>query len=239
MFRKLAFGQYSYKNSIIHRLDPRIKIISVIILSAAAFLIDSYNKITVFSALIILFILISKLKFQELLRNIRPFFFIFIFILAMYAIFSRDELSVGILSIWKFILFISIGSMLTFTTTITGLITAIERLLKPLKITGINIRNFSLLIAMTIRFIPALFLYAGRIKDAQSARLGSMRKPKQVKIFIIRLLERIFNSASTVSDALISRNYNGKRASYFNPIKMVLKDYLSLSILIIVVILII
>ena len=235
MFRKLSFGQYSYKNSITHGLDPRIKIISVIILSTAAFLINSYSKIMIFSVLIILLIALSKLKFQELLRSIRPFFFIFIFILLMYIIFSRNELSIGILSIWKFILFISIASMLTFTTTITGLITAIERLLKPLKMIRVNIRNFSLLIALTIRFIPALFLYAGRIKDAQSARLGNMKKPKHIRIFIIRLLDRIFSSASTVSDALISRNYNGKRASYFNPIKLRFKDYLSLSILIIVV----
>ena len=235
MFRKLAFGQYAYKNSVMHKLDPRIKVISVIILSAAAFLIDSYSKIMIFSVFIILLIMLSKLRFSALLRSIRPFFFIFSFLLLMYVIFSRNELNSGILTIWRFILFIAIASILTFTTTITNLITAIEKLLKPLEIVRINTRNFSLLIALTIRFIPALFLYADRIKDAQSARLGSMKKPGQIKVFIVKLLDRIFSSASAVSDALVSRNYNGIRSSYFNPIKLGFKDYLSLSILIIVV----
>ena len=235
MFRKLSFGQYSYKNSITHGLDPRIKIISVIILSAAAFLIDSYSKIMIFSVFIILLIMLSKLKFSALLGSIRPFFFIFFFILLMYIIFSRNDLNSGILTIWRFILFIAIASILTFTTTITDLITAIEKLLKPLETIRINTRNFSLLIALTIRFIPALFLYAGRIKDAQSARLGSMKKPGQIKVFIAKLLDRIFSSASAVSDALVSRNYNRIRVSYFNPVKLEFKDYLSLSILIVVV----
>lgn len=239
MFRKLAFGQYAYKNSVVHKLDPRIKIISVIVLSTAAFFIDSYSRIMIFSILILSLIMLSRLKLSILLRNLRPFFFIFSFLLLMYVIFSRNELDKGILTIGKFILFIAIASMLTFTTTITNLIAAIEKLLKPLEIVRINTRNFSLLIALTIRFIPALFLYADRTRDAQNARLGSMKKPEQIKMFIIRLLDRIFSSASTVSDALISRNYNGRRISYFKPIKLGFKDYLSLLMLTIIVLLIV
>ena len=48
MFRKQTFGQYAYKNSVMHKLDPRIKIVSVVVLSSAAFLIDSYSKIMIF-----------------------------------------------------------------------------------------------------------------------------------------------------------------------------------------------
>ncbi|MBI2208715.1 energy-coupling factor transporter transmembrane protein EcfT [Candidatus Woesearchaeota archaeon] len=239
MFRKLTFGQYVFRNSIMHKLDPRIKIISVAVLSSAAFIIDSYSRMAVFSLFLLLLIVLSRLKFSFLLRNLRPFFFIFFFILLMYIIFSRNDLNRGILTIWRFILFIAIASILTFTTTITNLITAIERLLKPLETIRINTRNFSLLIALTIRFIPALFLYADRIRDAQSARLGNIKKLRNVKVFVIKLLDRIFSSASAVSDALVSRNYNGARVSYFNPIRLRVKDYLSLVILIIVVLLII
>ena len=152
MFRKLAFGQYTHKNSIMHSLDPRIKIISVIILSFAAFLIDSYPRMIIFSIFILLLTILSELKLSVLLRSLKPFFFIFLFILLMYILFSRNELANGILAIWKFVLLISIASVLTFTTTITNLITAIEKLLKPLEMIRINTRNFSLMIALTIRF---------------------------------------------------------------------------------------
>ena len=239
MFRKLAFGQYAFKNSIMHGLDPRIKIISVIVLSSAAFAVDSYSRMAVLSLFLLLLIILSRLKLLFLLRTLRPFFFIFFFILLMYALFSINELDKGILAVWRFILLISIASILTFTTTITGMVTAIERLLNPLKIIRINTRNFSLLVALTIRFIPALFLYADRVKDAQNARLGSIKKPRNIKVFVIKLLDRVFSSASAVSDALASRNYNGVRVSYFNPIMLGVKDCLSLVILIIVVLLII
>jgi len=235
MFRKLAFGQYSYKDSLMHKLDPRVKIVSVITLSMTAFLIDSYIRIIIFSLFILLLTFMSKLKFTVILRNLRPFFFIFMFILLMYIFFSRDELYVGILTIWKFILFIVIASVLTFTTTISNMVIAIEKLLSILKAIKISPRNFALLISLTIRFIPALFLYADRTKDALEARLGSLRNVKQIKIFMIKLLDRTFQSAAAVSDALTARNYTRERKYYFNRIKLKKKDYLSSILLIIFV----
>ena len=74
MFRKMTFGQYTYKNSIIHKLDPRIKIIAVVALSSAAFLMNSYYKFTIFSSFILLVIILSKINFSALIRNLRPFF---------------------------------------------------------------------------------------------------------------------------------------------------------------------
>jgi energy-coupling factor transport system permease protein len=154
----------------------------------------------------------------------------------MYVFFSRNELDQGILTIWRFILFISIASILTFTTTMTHMVTAIEKLIKPLKLFKINPRTIALLIALTIRFIPALFLYADRIKDARLARLGNLKSIEHIKLFFLPLLERVFKSASNLSDAMISRNYTEKRMSYFNIIKLKYYDYLSSILLIIFVV---
>ena len=128
MFKKLTFGQYTHKNSIIHKLDPRIKIITVVLLSTTAFLMNSYYKFAIFSLFIFLLVILSKINFSSLLRNLRPFFFMFLFILLMYIFFSRNELDRRIRTIWKFILFIIIASILTFTTTITNMVIAIEKL---------------------------------------------------------------------------------------------------------------
>ena len=238
MLKQLTFGQYSDKNSILHRLDPRIKILAVVSLSASAFLLETYFKFIIFSLFILMLIYLSKINFRSLIRNLRPFFFIFLFILLMYIFFSRNELEKGIQTIWRFILFIIIASILTFTTTITNMVTAIEKLLSPLKIMKINPRTFALLIALTIRFIPSLFLYAERIKDARLARLGDLRKPKHIKLFFLPLIDRVFKSASNLRDAMISRNYSEKRATYFNIIKLRYYDYLYFIILILFVFLI-
>src|SRR3989338_3211626 len=169
MLRKLTFGQYAHKDSIIHKLDPRIKIFAVIALSTTAFLLETYYKLAVFSLFVLVLIILSKINFSSLIRNLRPFLFIFVFILLLYIFFSRNQLDQGIRTIWRFILFIIIASILTFTTTITSMITAIEKLSAPLKLIKINPRTIALLIALTIRFIPALFLYADRINDARLA----------------------------------------------------------------------
>ncbi len=238
MLKKLTFGQYAYKDSIIHKLDPRIKILSVVALSATAFLLETYYKFAIFSLFILLLIILSKINFSSLIRNLRPFFFIFVFILLMYILVSRNQLDQGIRTIWKFVLFIIIASILTFTTTITNMVTAIEKLLAPLKLIKINPKTFALLIALTIRFVPALFLYADRIKDARLARLGSLKSPKHIKLLFLPLLDRIFKSASTLSDAMVARNYTEKRTAYFNIIKLKLYDYASFILLIIFIILI-
>lgn len=231
MLKKLTFGQYAHKDSIIHKLDPRIKILSVVALSATAFLLGTYYKFAIFSLLVILLIILSKINFSSLIRNLRPFFFIFVFIMLMYIFFSRNQLDQGIRTVWKFILFIIIASILTFTTTITNMVTAIEKLSAPLKLMKINPRTTALLIALTIRFVPALFLYADRIKDARLARLGSLRNPKHIKLLFLPLLDRIFKSASTLSDAMVSRSYTEKRDAYFNIIRLKYYDYVSFGLL--------
>jgi energy-coupling factor transport system permease protein len=231
MLKKLTFGQYNHKNSIIHRLDPRTKIILVITLSAAAFQIKSYSGIILFTALIVSIVMLAKMRPSSILRNLRPFFFIFSFILLMYAFFSRNHMHEGILTIWKFTLFIVIASILTYTTTITNTVTAIERLLKPLQLVKINTRNFALLISLTIRFIPVLFLYAERVNDAQVSRLGNRKNIKKIKLFFTKLLDRMFNSASSTSDALESRNYVPERSYYFNVIRLRHYDYVFLILL--------
>ena len=232
MLKRLSFGQYRYKDSLIHKLDPRIKIIAVVILSASAFLIKSYYKMALLSILVLLLVFIAGINFSSLARNIRPLSSIIIFILIMYLLFSRDQIGNGILSIWRFLLFVAIALILTFTTTITSMVTGIEKMLGPLKHFKANPRTFALLISLTIRFIPSLFLYAERVRDARLARLGNMKKAKHIKLLFIPLLGRIFKSASTISDAMAARSYSAERKSYFNNIRLRAFDYFSILVLV-------
>src|SRR3989338_2164720 len=233
MLKNLTFGQYSYKDTIIHRLDPRIKVISVIALSIFVFLIDSYHKMLILSIFMLLLVLIARINFNALIRNLKPFSAIIIFIFLMYIFFARSQIGNGILSIWRFLLFMVIALILTFTTTITSMVTAIEKLLYPLKYAKINTRTIALLISLTIRFVPSLFLYAERIKDARLARLGSLRSPKHIRLLFFTLLDKIFKSASALSDAMAARGYSEKRIAYFNDIALKPRDYFSLGFLLI------
>jgi len=232
MIRRLSFGQYAQKNSLIHSIDPRLKILYVLMLSILIFFVDETDKILIFSLFVIVTIFLAGLSIKNLIKNLRPFFFIFIFILLMYLLFSRNQLEQGLVAIWRFLMLIILSLILTFTTTIASMIIAIEKLLKPLSIVGIKPRNAALMVSITIRFVPVMFINLERLKEAMLARLANFRKLSRIKLLVLALLERMFKSASNVSDAMQSRLYNediaDKKMLEFNK-----HDYLSMIFILI------
>jgi biotin transport system permease protein len=231
MLKMLMFGQYKCRQTLIHSLDPRTKIISVIALSTGIFLIQDFYKMFLLSIFMLFVSFTAEIKVWDIQQSLKPFITIFLFILGMYLFFSPMEINYGLLTIWRFILLILSASILTITTTITGMVTAIEKFLYPVRYLGLSPKTAALLVTLTIRFIPHLFMYAQRLKDARTARLGSLKHPKQIKLFFIPLIDRIFKSASTVSDALVSRNYSGNRTTFFKPLSFKINDLYSTGIL--------
>lgn len=210
MIRKLSFGQYKFKDSVIHNLDARIKLICVLILSILLFSIKSEFDILVFSLFVLLLILLSKMGLSELLKNLRPFYLIFIFLLVIYLLFSRSMIYFGIVYLWLFLMLIIISLILTYTTTISQLIAAIEKMSKPLTIFNIKPRNIAVMISVAIRFVPVMFIRLEQTREAMLARLADFRKIRHIKLLVMILLEKMLKSASTLSDAMHSRLYNEK-----------------------------
>lgn len=213
--RNNLFGQYGYKDTIIHRLEPRIKILLVVFISIFLFLLKSYSSFILISIFIILLIILSKIKLFNILRNLRPFLFFFVFIFLMYFLFSKNELAKGIITIWRFTLLIIIASILTFSTTISQLVYAIEKLFMPLKLIKISPRNIAVMVSATIRFIPLLFLEANKIRDAQKSRGANLKKFKHISGFVVALLRKTFDKASNLADAMESRCYRDYGYSHF------------------------
>ena len=227
MIKKFLFGQYIYKNSVIHRLDTRIKILHVLFLSIFIFYIDNITEILIFSFFIILIVLLSKLEIKTLNNNLRPFYIIFVFIIMMYVIFSRSQLEQGFVVAWRFLMLMITSIILTFSTTISSMISAIEKLLKPLKIIKLKPRNTAVMISIAIRFVPVMFLNFNKLKESMLARLANFNKLNHIKILILTLLEKMLKSASTLSDAMQSRLYNENAESY-NILRIKKIDYASI-----------
>ncbi len=227
MIRRLTFGQYRSRNSALHCLDARIKIIYVVVLGVLSFMIKSKFEIIVFSIFMLCTVLLSKMSLNELAKNLRPFYLIFIFLLLMYLIFSRSQIILGLAYIWRFLMLIIISMLLTYTTTIQELIAAIERLSKPLKMFKIKPRNIAIMISVAVRFIPLMFIRFEKTKEAMASRLADFRKMRNVKLLILNLLEKMFKSASSLSDAMHSRLYN-ENAESRRTMKLKKHDYISM-----------
>ena len=222
------FGQYTCKNTLVHRLDPRVKILSVVFASIFLFLLRSYYSFVIISIFIVLLTIISKIKLINLLRSLRPFLFFFIFIFLMYLLFARAELNTGIITIWRFTLLIIIASILTFSTSISQLVYAVEKLFMPLKAVGVSPRNIAVMVSATIRFIPLLFLEANKIRDAQKSRLANFNKVKHVYGLVYSLLRKTFSKAANLADAMESRCYRDYNYSHFKELKLRMRDYVSI-----------
>lgn len=236
MIKKISFGQYGYKKSMVHSLDSRLKLLYVLFLSILIFLINDFRQILIFSFFIFVVILLSKIEIKTIIKNLKTFIFIFIFIFAMYVVFSRNDLEQGLITIWRFLMLIMISTVLTFTTTTSSLITAIEKLARPLKIVGIKPRNIAVLVSVTIRFIPVMFINMEKTKEAMISRLADFKKVKNIKTLILVLLEKMFKSASNLSDAMQSRLYNENAKSY-KTLRLGVSDYVSILVMFIYVLL--
>ena len=136
MIKKLSFGQYVHKDSLIHSLDCRLKIIYTVVLSVLVFVAKNVSEILLFTIGMFIIIMLTKIDFRNYIKNLRVFYLLFIFILLMYVIFSRNNLNQGLIAIWRFWMLITISFILTFSTTISSLIAGIEILSKPLKVFG-------------------------------------------------------------------------------------------------------
>lgn len=232
MIKNLYFGQYSHGNSLMHGLDPRVKLLQTTALSSLVFFINGAVKTLAFSFFVIAVVLLSKISIKRLIKSLKPFYLIFVFILAMYVIFSRDRLLEGIAAVWRFIVLVILSFTLTFTTSASDLVAAVEKLAKPLKFLNIKPRNIAMMISATIRFIPVMILHMERAKESMIARLADFRKLRHIKIIMLALLERMLKSASNLSDAAQSRLYS-ENAESSKKLKLGKYDYASAVIVLI------
>lgn len=237
MIKRFSFGQYMHKDSLMHSLDCRLKIMYVVVLSILAFAIKGVSEILLFTTCIFLIVILAKIDFKSYIKNLRAFYSLFIFILLMYVLFSRNNLNQGFIAIWRFWILITISIILTFSTTTSNLVTGIKKLSMPLKVFGFKPRNIALLISMAIRFVPVMFVNMERTREAMLSRLANFRRLKSIKSLMIVLLEKMLKSASNLSDALQSRLYDENVESQ-KVLKLKFHDYLSLAIVISLVIVI-
>lgn len=168
MLNNITIGRYINKSSVVHKLNPVFKIISLIIMIISIFFIDSYIDITLLSLYLLLAVLYSDIDIEVYLKNIYgiKIFLIFIFIIDLIFFTSINRI---IFDIFKLIFIVLYSSILTYTTSITELTYGIETLLKPLN-KLIPVGDIAMIITLSIRYIPTLTEEATRIINAQKLR---------------------------------------------------------------------
>lgn len=168
MFNDITFGRYYNYNSVIHRLSPVFKLISLMIMIVGIFFIDSYIDILMFSLYLVLVMVYSDIGIITYLKNIYSIkiFLLFIFIIDL--IFNSNINNI-VFDLYKLIFIIIYSSALSYTTSTSEITYGIEKILKVFN-NYIPVNDIAMIITLTIRYIPTLTMEADRIIKAQKMR---------------------------------------------------------------------
>ncbi len=230
MLTDITIGQYIPGNSIIHKLDPRIKIMITIILITALFLVAKFTGFALYLAYILAIIVVSKLPMKRVLKGLKPIFFLVILTLILHVFLPKggtvywqwrfisieeDGLFTGLFMVSRILLLIMFTSLLTLTTSPLQLTDGIEYLLSPLKRFGVPASELSMMMTIALRFIPTLLEEADKIMKAQMARGADfesgniIQKAKSLIPLLVPLFISAFRRADDLALAMESRCYRG------------------------------
>lgn len=245
-----TIGQYFPGNSLLHKLDARMKIVLSMLLMVSTFICKNYISIAVVAAVTIGVVLISKINLKVILKGLKPIFIIVLFTAVLNLFYGTGDvlvqwgkiaitkggLNTAIFMSLRIVFLILQGLMLTYTTTPTSLTDAIESLLKPLRAFKIDTHSFAMTMTIALRFIPTLSEEVEKIMAAQKSRGadvdngGIISRAKAVVPVIIPLFVSSFRRANELADAMECRCYRGGEGrTKMNVMHLELRDYLSLA----------
>ncbi len=248
MLKDITFGQYFDSKSVIHRADPRVKILLLVAVIVFIFVAQNYWGLLL-SALFVLFsMIITKIPVKMYLKNLKAVLPILIFTAVinafygegevLFSIFGKLNVTTGGLAHAGFMasrimLLIIISATLTYTTTPNDLTDAIESLFSPLKFLGLKtaVHTIAMMMTIALRFIPTLVEEAEKIMNAQKARgadLESGNFKEKIKALIPILIPLLFSSvrrAAELADAMECRCYNsGEGKTRMKQLRLHLRD---------------
>ena len=230
MLKDITLGQYFPGNTIVHRLDPRAKLLAVILYIVALFNAKSVLTYGIIIALLAVCIIASKVKLRALTKGLKPIYIIVAFTAIMNLFFTGGEpiadvwllrhvsyegIVAAIYMVLRIILLIMGTFLLTYTTSPIALTDALEHLLSPLKKIRVPVHELSMMMSIALRFIPTLIEETDKIMSAQKARGGDFesgnifQKAKALVPILVPLFISAFRRADELATAMECRCYHG------------------------------
>lgn len=231
MLKDITLGQYFPGNSVLHKLDPRMKIFLIIIYIVTIFAANNPLSFVLVLASAFVLMLISKIPAKLILRGLKAVFFIMAFTAVINIFWTSGEhllLDLGIVKIYMegityavfmivrvISLIIGTSVLLTYTTSPIALTDGLERVLAPLKVLHIPVHEFSMMMTIALRFIPTLIEETDKIISAQKARGADfnsgnlMQRAKALIPVMVPLFVSAFHRADELAIAMECRCYRG------------------------------
>ena len=250
MLKDITLGQYFPGDTPVHRLDPRTKLLCVILYFIALFVANGFISTLLVFATLAFAVAISRIKPGALLKGMKPLMFIVVFtailnlfytegeVVAQWWIFriTAEGIRRTILMVLRIFLLVSCTFLLTYTTSPLQLTDGLESLLKPLKKVRFPVHELSMMMSIALRFIPTLIEETDKIMSAQKARGadfetgGLVKRAKALLPVLVPLFVSAFRRADELATAMECRCYHGGEGrTRMKSLQMKPADYLTLA----------
>lgn len=229
MLKDITIGQYYPSNSVVHRLDSRIKLVATFIFMASLFIINTFWPYIIVLASLIGIVKASGIPSKYILKGLKPLRWILLFTFVINVFFLPGDViwSFGFMTITRQgivqaifmairLVFLVVGtSLLTLTTSPIDLTDGIERLLNPFKKIGLPVHELAMMMTIALRFIPTLLDETDKIMKAQMSRGADfeskniVNRAKNLVPLLVPLFISAFRRADELAMAMEARCYRG------------------------------
>ena len=229
MLKDITLGQYFPGNTVVHRLDPRTKLLMVVVYIVALFLAKWWVSYGVMLAFLVTAVMLSHIKPKALFRGLKPLIVIMVFTALINLFYSDGEVLVkfwifritreGIVQaaflVLRIMMLVTGTFLLTYTTSPIALTDGMESLLSPLKKLHFPVHELSMMMSIALRFIPTLIEETDKIISAQKARGADFesgnifRRAKALVPILVPLFVSAFRRADELATAMECRCYHG------------------------------
>ena len=250
MLKDITLGQYFPGDTVAHRLDPRTKLLLVVLYIVGLFCADSVLTYAIMAAAFVLCARVSKVGAKALVRGLKPVLVIILFTGVLNLFFtpgdylwqfgflhiSRQGLFMAARMVLRIMLLIMGTFLLTYTTSPIRLTDGLERLLGGLKRLHVPVHELAMMMSIALRFIPTLIEETDKIMSAQKARGADFesgnifQKAKALVPVLVPLFISAFRRADELAVAMECRCYHGGEGrTKLNPLRYAARDYWALA----------
>ncbi|SCY56407.1 energy-coupling factor transporter transmembrane component T family protein [Butyrivibrio sp. INlla14] len=229
MLRDITLGQYYRTESVIHSLDPRVKLVATFVFIVSLFVANNFVGYVIAALFLAMCIYLSKVPPKFIFRGMKTIFFLLMITMVFNLFLTPGK---ELISIWKLtityeglkmaimmairLMFLITGSsLMTLTTTPNNLTDGLEKLLRPLRLFKVPVHEISMMMSIALRFIPILMEETDKIMKAQMARgadfeSGSIiKRAKSLVPLLVPLFISAFRRANDLAMAMEARCYKG------------------------------
>ena len=230
VLKDITLGQFFPGNTIVHRLDPRTKLILMVVYITALFMAKGFPAYAFMLVVLIACLTISRIKPKAVFRGLKPIFIIICITVILNIFFIRGDtvlfqyraivitqegLITAVFMASRLMMLIISTFLLTYTTSPITLTDGLERMLSPLKKIRLPVHEFAMMMSIALRMIPTLIEETDKIMSAQKSRGadfetgGLLKRAKAILPLIIPLFISAFRRADELATAMESRCYHG------------------------------